>query len=242
MLAFPPLDAAVGIAATTVSALTAIAGPIAGVNATAAGIVGVTILIRLLLSPLSYLQVRAERRRAALAPRLKELQRRYRHDRARLNAETLALYRTEKANPLGGCLPALLQAPFFLVMYRLATHPPAGAGLLEEPLFGVALGHHLLDGLTGAAGPVFGVLFLALAAVAFGLSRRHRRAAAAGAAAANEDGGPAATLARLLPLLPYTTLVVAAVVPLAAGLYLVTTTAWTYLEHLVWRRPARVTL
>ena len=126
MLTFAPLDGAVSAAAHLVSIFTTAAAPLAGANAAAVGIIGLTVAVRLLLSPLSYLQVRGERRRATLAPRLRELQDRYRDDRPRLQAETMALYRDAGVNPLGGCLPALLQAPFFLVMYRLATSPPAG--------------------------------------------------------------------------------------------------------------------
>lgn len=246
MLAFPPLDGAVAVAGAAVATLAVTATPLAGANATGLAIVAATILVRLLLSPLSYLQARGERRRAALAPRLRDLQRRYQHDRARLSAETMALYRSAGVNPLGGCLPVLAQTPFFLVMYRLAIAPPASAPLLDGSLFSVALGHRLADGLAGAAGPVFGVLFAGLAGLAWWLSRRARRTAADQAAAgATERGGSAAgqgastaALVRLAPLLPYGTLLVAAVVPLAAVLYLVTTTAWTALEHAVLRRPA----
>jgi YidC/Oxa1 family membrane protein insertase len=226
MLTFAPLDGAVNAAATAVSALAAAAAPLAGANATALAIVAVTIIVRLAISPLSYLQAQGERRRAALAPRLRELQSRHRDDRERLHAETIALYRTEGVNPFGGCLPALLQAPFFLVMYRLATRPPAGTDLLAESLFGVPLGHHLADGLAGAAGPVFAGLFALLAAVAWWLSRRLRSQATGG-------------LARVVRLLPWGTLPVAAIAPLAAGLYLLATTAWTALERTVLhnRRP-----
>ena len=166
MLSFAPLDAAVGVAGTIVSTVATVAAPVAGANAAALAIVGLTIAVRLLISPLSYLQVRAERRRAGLAPRLRDLHRSHRDDPARLRAELAVLYRAEGVNPLGGCLPALLQAPFFLVMYRLATAPPAGIPLLDQTLFGVPLGHQLADGLAGAAGPVFAGLLAFLAALA----------------------------------------------------------------------------
>jgi YidC/Oxa1 family membrane protein insertase len=230
MLSFAPLDAAVGTAGTVLSTLANLATPLAGTNATALAIVGFTLLVRLAISPLSYLQVRGERRRTALAPRQRELQRRHRDDPERLRTELVALYRTERVNPLGGCLPALLQAPFFLVMFRLATHPPAGHDLLAETLFGVPLGNALSDGLAGAAGPVFAALLALLAVLAWWLSRRIRRRMAS---RADTKEVP---LARLMALLPYGTLVAAALTPLAAGLYLLATTAWTALEHAVLRR------
>jgi YidC/Oxa1 family membrane protein insertase len=230
MLSFAPLDAAVGYAGAVVSTLATVAAPVAGANATALAIVGLTIAVRLVISPLTYLQVRGERRRAGLAPRLLEVQRRHRDDPARLQAELAALYRAEGVNPLGGCLPALLQAPFFLVMYRFAVAPPAGIRLLDQTLFGVPLGHQLTEGLAGAAGPVFAGLLAALAALAWWLSRRIRRRIA------TEGQDAQVPIARLVGPLPYGTLPVAAIAPLAAGLYLLTSTAWTALEHLILRR------
>jgi YidC/Oxa1 family membrane protein insertase len=231
MLSFPPLDIAVGFAGTVVYTLATVVTPVAGANATALAIVGLTLAVRLVISPLSYLQARGERRRARLAPRLRELRQRHRDHPDRLRAEVLRLYQAEGVNPLGGCLPALAQAPFFLVMFQLASHPPSGSPLLRETLFGVPLGHQLGDGLAGAAGPVFAGLLLLLAALAWWLSRRIRRRMATN----GEDA--TALLARVVGMLPYGALLVAGLTPLAAGLYLLATTAWTVLEHAVLRRP-----
>ncbi|MFC6014696.1 YidC/Oxa1 family membrane protein insertase [Plantactinospora solaniradicis] len=262
MLAFAPLDGAVGAAAHVVTALATAVQPVAGTGATAAAIVLFTVLVRLLISPLSWAQIRGERRRTALAPQIRDLQRRYGDRPDRLRAELVALHREAGASPVAGCLPALAQGPFFFVMYRLFAVPgDAGdggaAGLLAERLFGVPLGQHLGDGLAGAAGPLFGVLLGLLVLLAWLTSRRMRRAAtgltatgftapgsatpgsaATGSAAPGDPGAvpAAAALARIMPLLPYGTVLVALLVPLAAVLYLVTTTAWTALEQVVLRR------
>ncbi|GAB3944914.1 hypothetical protein GCM10027614_35850 [Micromonospora vulcania] len=198
-----------------------------------------TIVVRLLLSPLTVAQVRGERRRAALAPQVRDLQRRYAADPAKLQTEVFALYRSAGANPVAGCLPVLLQAPFLLVMYRLFSTTEGGTGLLQERLGGVPLGHHLGDGLAGAAGPLFAALLAVLLLLAWWSSRRARRASTlTGTVAGTTTEGPgAAALARLLPLLPFTTVLVALVLPLAAVIYLVTTTAWSALEQAVLRRP-----
>ncbi|WP_344750482.1 YidC/Oxa1 family membrane protein insertase, partial [Micromonospora olivasterospora] len=111
---------------------------------------------------------------------------------ARLRTELFALYRSAGASPVAGCLPALLQAPFFLVMYRLFSTDEGGTALLAERLAGVPLGWHLADGLTGAAGPLFGALLAALLALAWWSSRRARRAAAAVGMPAGANAGPAA--------------------------------------------------
>ncbi|MEV4626137.1 membrane protein insertase YidC [Micromonospora sp. NPDC049523] len=243
MLAFAPLDGAVGVAATIVDALATAVAPLAGTAATAAAVVLFTIAVRLLIAPLTWAQVRGERRRAELAPQIRELQRRHGKDRARLQQELVTLHREAGASPVAGCLPGLLQVPFFVVMYHLFTNAgpdDGGPGMLAERLAGVPLGHHVADGLGGAAGPLFGVLLVLLLVLAWWTSRRMRRDAAVAAAnqqpAAAELPG-AAVLTRLLPLLPYGTVLAALVLPLAAVLYLVTTTAWTALERAVLRRP-----
>ncbi|SBT46865.1 YidC/Oxa1 family membrane protein insertase [Micromonospora auratinigra] len=239
MLAFAPLHTAASAAGVAVTWLADLLAPLAGGTATAAAIVLFTIGVRLLVSPLSLAQVRGERRRAALAPEVRDLQRRYADDPATLQGELLALYRRAGASPVAGCLPALLQAPFFLVMYRLFATGDGHPGLLGERLAGVPLGWHLGDGLSTAVVAVFGVLLAVLLVLARWSSRRARRAAAATGtiAGAPTEGPGAATLGRLVPLLPYTTVLVALVVPLAAVLYLVTTTGWTALEQAVLRRP-----
>ncbi|MGV9215500.1 YidC/Oxa1 family membrane protein insertase [Micromonospora sp. RB23] len=239
MLAFTPLHTVIGVAGGALSWLTDLLEPLAGGAATVAAIVLLTVAVRLLITPLTVAQVRGERRRAALAPQVRELQQRYADDPATLQREVFALYRSAGANPVAGCLPLLIQAPFLLVLYRLFATDEGGTGLLDERLAGVPLGHHLGDGLAGAAGPLFAGLLLALLALAWWSSRRARRASAAvGTVAGTPVEGPgAATLGRLLPLLPFTTVLVALVLPLAAVIYLVTTTAWSALEQVVLRRP-----
>ncbi|WKU08171.1 membrane protein insertase YidC [Micromonospora sp. HUAS LYJ1] len=235
MLAFSPVHDAAAAAGSVVGWLAGLLTPLAGGVATAAAIVLFTVAVRLSISPLTVAQVRAERRRAALAPQLRQLQQRYADDPATLQAEMFALYRRAGASPVAGCLPALLQAPFFLVMYRLFGTGDGAGGLLDARLAGVPLGWHLGDGLTPSVLLVFGVLLAALAGLATVLSRR---AAASAAVPADQPG--AALLARMLPLLPYGTVLLALVVPLAAVLYLVTTTAWTVAEHVLLRRPRPV--
>ncbi|MBM7082775.1 YidC/Oxa1 family membrane protein insertase [Micromonospora humidisoli] len=235
MLAFSPVHDAAAAAGSAVGWLAGLLTPLAGGAATAAAIVLFTIAVRLLISPLTVAQVRAERRRAALAPQLRQLRQRYAGDPATLQAELFALYRAAGASPVAGCLPALLQAPFFLVMYRLFGTGDGAVGLLDARLAGVPLGWHLGDGLTPSVLLVFGVLLAALAGLATVLSRR---AAASAAVPADQPG--AALLARVLPLLPYGTVLLALVVPLAAVLYLVTTTGWTVAEHVLLRRPQPV--
>jgi YidC/Oxa1 family membrane protein insertase len=80
-------------------------------------IVGVTLFIKLLLFPLSQASFKSMAKMRKVQPRLKELQARFADDRPRFNTEMMALYKKEKVNPLGGCLPLLVQIPVFMSLY-----------------------------------------------------------------------------------------------------------------------------
>jgi YidC/Oxa1 family membrane protein insertase len=80
-------------------------------------IIGVTMCIKLLLFPLTQSSFRSMANMRKVQPRLKELQERFADDRERFNKEMMELYRKEKVNPLGGCLPILLQIPVFMSLY-----------------------------------------------------------------------------------------------------------------------------
>jgi YidC/Oxa1 family membrane protein insertase len=80
-------------------------------------IVGVTLCIKLLFFPLSQASFKSMAKMRKIQPRLKELQERFADDRPRFNTEMMALYKKEKVNPLGGCLPLLVQIPVFMALY-----------------------------------------------------------------------------------------------------------------------------
>ncbi len=80
-------------------------------------IIGVTLCIKLLFFPLSQSSFKSMAKMRKIQPRLKELQERFASDRQRFNVEMMALYKKEKVNPLGGCLPILVQIPVFMSLY-----------------------------------------------------------------------------------------------------------------------------
>ena len=254
------LSPAIAAAYHAVTALAAVLIPVLGGVGTAAAIVLFTAGVRLALHPLARAQARAQasaqEARADLAPQVARLQRKHKNDPARVQRETLALYREHGVPLMPGVLPSLVQIPVFLVVYRLFVSPVVGGhgnGLLTKQLFGVGLGSHLRDVVTAPLMPghvaVFAVLLAAVAAVAVWSSIRMRATAAltgaaspaspAVASAMPGDAAASPMLARVMRLLPFGTVVAAAVLPLATGLYLVTTTLWTLLErrHLQRRWP-----
>ncbi|MBI5861942.1 MAG: membrane protein insertase YidC [Rhodocyclales bacterium] len=80
-------------------------------------IIGLTLLIKLAFFPLSAASYKAMAKMKLLAPKMARLKEIYGDDKMRLNQEMMALYKTEKVNPLGGCLPILVQIPVFIALY-----------------------------------------------------------------------------------------------------------------------------
>ncbi|MFF4949616.1 YidC/Oxa1 family membrane protein insertase [Streptomyces chattanoogensis] len=222
--------------------------PLFGSAATAAAIVLITLAVRAALHPLARAAARGEKARAALAPQIAALQRKHKGNPERLQKAVADLYAKTGASPLAGCLPTLLQLPVFFVMYHLFS--TGGGGLLDHTLLGAPLGGHwsqaLADGgLFGAQGLVYLALFVLIGAVATWNFRR-ARAATATAPKPVPGGGPALPgqpglggLAKVLPLLSFGTLITVAVVPLAAGLYMVATTTWTACERALLHRDRK---
>ena len=82
-------------------------------------IILLTILTKLVFWPLTQKSFESTSKMQALGPKLAELKERYKDNPAKMNQETAALYKKEGINPLGGCLPLLLQMPIFFALYRL---------------------------------------------------------------------------------------------------------------------------
>lgn len=80
-------------------------------------IIILTCIIKLLFFPLSAASYRSMAKMRVLTPRLMSLKEKYGNDRVRMNQAMMELYRTEKINPLGGCLPILVQIPVFIALY-----------------------------------------------------------------------------------------------------------------------------
>lgn len=235
LFAFPPFALLLDLATRALLALTLLLEPLAGGLAAALAVVVVTLAVRVLLLPVGVSQARAEQTRARLAPRLRALQERWRKNPERLQRETLQLYRDEGSSPFAGILPVLAQAPVVGLLYAVFLHAQVGGHantLLAHDVFGVPLGRSLLGALTtgttdAATLAVFGLLVVVIAGVAE-LTRRLLRPAV-------DPSAPAWTTG-MLGVLQFTTAVVALFVPLAAGLYLTVTTAWTLGQRLLLRR------
>ena len=83
------------------------------------GIIALTVLVRLLLVPLSAKGVRAQREMQALQPEIDKLRAEFKDQPEEMNKKMMALYQEHSVNPLGSCLPLLIQLPVLIIMYRV---------------------------------------------------------------------------------------------------------------------------
>jgi YidC/Oxa1 family membrane protein insertase len=255
-----------------VSGFTGVLTPVLGGAAAIAAIIAFTVAVRVILMPLSFRAMRGQAVQARLAPQLQALRTRYARRPERLQREMTALYKREGTSVFAGITPILLQWPLLSVVYLLFRSPRVGGKpnvLLSHDLLGVPLGMHWLSGAGPAS--LQGLVFLGVLALLAGLcwlsgllgrlmavqvaaapapgvpgktgrsgkasvpGRADRSAEAGGAVQAGASGA----LARVLP---YLTVVIAAFVPLAAGVYLVTSMAWSLAERgFFWRSRGRTT-
>jgi YidC/Oxa1 family membrane protein insertase len=82
-----------------------------------AAIVGLTVVTRIVILPLTIKQIRSMQALQRLQPQIKEIQEKYKADRQRMQQEMMKFYRENKVNPLGSCLPLLLQLPVFIALF-----------------------------------------------------------------------------------------------------------------------------
>ncbi|WP_454736928.1 membrane protein insertase YidC [Cupriavidus necator] len=80
-------------------------------------IIALTVLIKLVFFPLSAASYKSMGKMKDLQPRMTSIRERYKSEPQKMNQEMMALYRTEKVNPLGGCLPIVIQIPVFIALY-----------------------------------------------------------------------------------------------------------------------------
>ncbi|MCS7235042.1 MAG: YidC/Oxa1 family membrane protein insertase [Armatimonadota bacterium] len=86
-------------------------------------IIALTLVVKLVLHPLTRRQLRSMKEMQKLQPHLQALQRKFKDDPQRLNKEIMDLYRAHGVNPFGGCLPMLLQMPVLFALYRVLSDP-----------------------------------------------------------------------------------------------------------------------
>lgn len=83
-------------------------------------IILLTLIVRLVLSPLSVKTFRSQKALTALQPKIKEIQTKFKDDREKQTREIMEIYRSNRVNPFSGCLPLLIQLPILIALYRVS--------------------------------------------------------------------------------------------------------------------------
>lgn len=246
---FAPIKALISAAYWAVSALSDLLAPLAGGASAALAVIALTVLVRIVLIPVGRSQVKAGITRERIAPKLQEIQKRYQKNPELLQRKTMELYAAEKASPFAGCLPVLAQMPVLMAVYGLFILPEIGGEpneLLSRTFLGIPLGTGFLGQInSGGATWVSALVFLSIMAIIAVVAQFSRRLLTPPTPpqqprAQPQPGMPAmpdlSGMMRVMSFMPFMTAVIAAFVPLAAALYLMTTTTWTLLERLVLRK------
>src|SRR5699024_9085485 len=198
-----------------------------------------------MLIPVGVSQVKAGITRRRLAPKISELRSKHKDKPELMQQRLMELYKEENSSPLAGCLPVLAQMPVLMAVYGLFINSSIGGRtneLLGHTFLGLPLNTSFVKllgagDLTGTAITVY--LFPRIAVVA-GFSRhlltptQPEAPAAAGSARSAPDSPTMPDLSGLtktLSFMPFLTAIFALFVPLAAAVYLATTTSWTLGER-----------
>lgn len=100
-------------------------------------IILLTLLFRIIVWPLIHTQMKSMTGMQRIQPKLQELQKKYKDDREKLTQETMKMYQEAGVNPAGGCLPALIQMPIFIVLWRVFINFEFNEGFLWIPDLGL---------------------------------------------------------------------------------------------------------
>ena len=183
-------------------------------------IILLTFTVRIFILPLTFKGVKSMQRLQTLQPEIKKIQERYKDDRQRMNQEIMAFYQREKVNPLGSCMPLLLQVPFFIALFQLLRSEDFQAEIADNPGFGPI--DNLADTVTGDPVLLGGLIVLYVAT----------QLAASAVTAISADP----MQRRIMFALPFVFVVF--IINFEAGLivYWITTNVWTIGQQLLVRK------
>jgi YidC/Oxa1 family membrane protein insertase len=123
-------------------------------------IILLTFTVRIAILPLTFKGVKSMQRLQTLQPEIKKIQERYKDDRQRMNQEVMAFYQREKVNPLGSCLPLVLQIPFFISLFYLLRSDEFKADIAGNAAFGPI--NNLAEKVTFSDQPVLLITLIVL--------------------------------------------------------------------------------
>jgi len=205
----------------------------------ALSIIFLTLLIRAALIPLFVKQIKSSRNMQLVQPKVKELQKKYGHDRERLAQETMALYKETGTNPFASCLPLIIQMPIFIALFQLINRAAKGQkrGVLTQidvdhlrnaTVFGAKIADSFTKATTLNVQILAGILVVAMTATTF-LTQRQLMSKNMPTDALS---GPYANQQKmLLYVLPVVFAVGGIAFPIGVLLYWTTSNLWTMCQQ-----------
>jgi YidC/Oxa1 family membrane protein insertase len=220
----------------------------------ALSIVGLVVVVRILLIPLFVKQIKSMRTMQMIQPQMRELQKKYGHDKERLSQEMMALYKDAGTNPFASCLPILAQAPVFFVLFHtlngiasgqaygaFANYPELFESLSQSTIFGAPLAASFATAFEYPNGTttriIAAVMVVLMTATTFFTQRQLMRQNMPKAAL---EGPFAQQQKILLYVLPLMFLFSGYAFPLGVVLYWLTSNIWTMGQqfYVIRRMPA----
>ncbi|MEA2365248.1 MAG: YidC/Oxa1 family rane protein insertase [Thermoleophilaceae bacterium] len=179
-------------------------------------IILMTFTVRIVILPLTFKGVKSMQRLQTLQPEIKKIQERYKGDKQRMNQEVMAFYQQEKVNPLGSCLPLLLQVPFFIALFSLLNSNHFKEDIASNPGF-LAI-DHLAENVSDPV--LLGVLIVLYVGT---------QLAASAVTAISADP----TQRRIMFALPFVFVIFIVNFPAGLIVYWITTNVWTIGQQLL---------
>ena len=186
-------------------------------------IVATTVLVRMILVPLTIKQIHSMQSLQRHAPQMKEIQKKYKHDKQKQNEELMKFYRENSINPAASCLPMLLQIPVFISLYYTLKH--FNSNFVVGPHADLSWLHPLIPDISAKTTSSWGGYVLLVVYVASQMASTLFMAATADK-----------TQRILFMLMPLFFVFVIARFPAGLVLYWVTTNLWTVGQGLITRR------
>src|SRR5438477_3832811 len=186
-------------------------------------IVALTVVVRMLLVPLTVKQIHSMQNLQRYAPQMKEIQKKYKGDRQKQNEELMKFYRENNINPAASCLPMLLQIPVFIALYYTLKH--FNSNFNVGPNANLSWLHPLIPDISAKTTSSWGGYVLLVVYVASQMASTLFMAATADK-----------TQRTIFMLMPLFFVFVIARFPAGLVLYWVTTNLWTVGQGLITRR------
>lgn len=199
-------------------------------------IILVTLLLKLALYPLTSKSIKAQKSLTDLQPKLEELKKQYKDNQQALAQETLKLYKEHKVNPVGSCLPLLIQLPIFIALYQVlrSALAPNDFHLLYSFVHNPGTINSISFGFLDLAKPNVVLAVLAGAAQFWQTRMFNRRTPPKAAGEAGKDEGMMASMNKqMMYMLPVVTIIAGLQFPAGLALYWFLTTVLTALQQVL---------